>query len=245
MPMYVFDYETDGIDPAKARPVSVAVVALVPGGEPEVVLDTLLNPGRPIDPATTAIHGITDADVEGAPAWFEVSSKMVDLFTGATAVAAYNAPYDATIFLRGCVEAQIDTRSHPIRWLCPLTWARCLYWGKRGANPFPTHESSEREDKRSLKLEAVADFFEVEVEGEAHSALPDALTTAKVMTHLRKAVEADRRWAGFASPFRSLDSLAAWTRREGDEHTRFLSRVFEEPERANAWDDIHPWESKP
>ena len=33
------------------------------------LFDTLVNPGCPISPAATAVHGIIDADVTSAPTW--------------------------------------------------------------------------------------------------------------------------------------------------------------------------------
>src|SRR5262245_14174544 len=56
-PVAVLDFETTGLRPGPDRVVEVAVVRIDPGQPPRVVLDTLVNPGRPM--ACTEIHGIS------------------------------------------------------------------------------------------------------------------------------------------------------------------------------------------
>jgi len=63
-PLVVFDLETTGLDAAQDRIVEIACVTLHPDGRRESWCRRV-NPGRPIDPAATAVHGITDADVAG------------------------------------------------------------------------------------------------------------------------------------------------------------------------------------
>jgi DNA polymerase III epsilon subunit-like protein len=67
--------------------VEVAVVAAATGA---TLLDTLVSPGCPIQPGAQAVHGITDADVAGAPPWNEVLPKLLTVTRGRT-VLAYNA----------------------------------------------------------------------------------------------------------------------------------------------------------
>ncbi|WP_203338619.1 3'-5' exonuclease [Nocardioides limicola] len=61
-----------------------------------VLLDTLVDPGCPIDPAATAVHGIHDADVAGAPTVLEVLPQLRAL-VGRRPILAYNAPYDRAV----------------------------------------------------------------------------------------------------------------------------------------------------
>lgn len=60
------DLETTGLDPRHDVMVSVAAVPFI-GGARSRGLVTLVAPGRPIPPASTAIHRITDAMVVSAP----------------------------------------------------------------------------------------------------------------------------------------------------------------------------------
>lgn len=61
------DLETTGLDPHRDAMIALAAVPFV-GGARGVGLVTLVSVGRPIPPASTAVHGITDAMVVDAPA---------------------------------------------------------------------------------------------------------------------------------------------------------------------------------
>ncbi|HWK43945.1 MAG TPA: 3'-5' exonuclease [Stellaceae bacterium] len=52
-----------------------------------VLLDTLVDPGRSIDPRVTAIHGITDEMVQHAPDWPSLQPVVTALLAGAEFVA--------------------------------------------------------------------------------------------------------------------------------------------------------------
>src|SRR5690242_7352955 len=71
-PLRYVDTETAG---GRAGPQSLIEVAVI-GGDGAVLIDTLVDPGRPIDPFTMRIHGISDEMVEGAPTWDEVAPAV-------------------------------------------------------------------------------------------------------------------------------------------------------------------------
>jgi len=87
-PLIVFDLETTGLDPMTDRIVELGCVKLLPAGgaaagAPQRELKTWrINPGRPIVPAATAIHGITDADVERCPTFDALASEIHAYFAG-------------------------------------------------------------------------------------------------------------------------------------------------------------------
>jgi DNA polymerase III epsilon subunit-like protein len=76
-PIAVVDFETTGLTPGFDRVIEVSVVRLDPGKEARLVLDTLVNPMRPV--AATEIHGITDADVAKAPRFHEIAGEFAPL----------------------------------------------------------------------------------------------------------------------------------------------------------------------
>lgn len=95
-PLAVLDCETTGLHPGADRIVELAVVRKEPGQTPDLVLDTLVNPHRPM--AATEIHGITDEDVRGAPDFQSISSDLARVLAGCV-VTSYNVYFDMR-FLR-------------------------------------------------------------------------------------------------------------------------------------------------
>src|SRR5262245_34987734 len=74
-PLVVFDLETTGLDPCTDRVVEVALLKVSPSARP--LRDCLaLNPGRPIPPEATAVHGLTDAHVAGCPPFAAVAPYL-------------------------------------------------------------------------------------------------------------------------------------------------------------------------
>jgi DNA polymerase-3 subunit epsilon len=90
-PISILDFETTGLSPGPDRVVEVSVVRMEPGRAPRLVFDTLVDPGRQV--AATSIHGITDEDVVGAPAFDEIAGDLVRALSDSV-VAAYNVYFD-------------------------------------------------------------------------------------------------------------------------------------------------------
>ena len=90
-PVAVIDFETTGLTPGGDRVVEVSVVRADPRQPPRLVLDTLVNPRRPV--AATEIHGITDEDVVSAPTFSEIAGDFVRAIAGCV-VASYNVYFD-------------------------------------------------------------------------------------------------------------------------------------------------------
>ncbi|MCC5974886.1 MAG: DNA polymerase III subunit epsilon, partial [Rubellimicrobium sp.] len=105
----VFDTETTGLLPGQGDEiVQIAAVRIVNGRRVEgEILDTLVNPGRPIPPGATAVHGITDAMVTEAPPATEALRSFHRFAQGAVLVA-HNAPFDLAFLQRS--EAALGLR---------------------------------------------------------------------------------------------------------------------------------------
>lgn len=94
-PTAIIDFETTGLSAGMDRVVEVSIIRREPSGRSEIVLDTLINPHRPM--GATKIHGITDADVADAPAFEEIADGVAKAISGCV-LAAYNVYFDMRFF---------------------------------------------------------------------------------------------------------------------------------------------------
>jgi DNA polymerase-3 subunit epsilon/CBS domain-containing protein len=160
----VFDSETTGLDPRRARIVEVGAVALVAGRLEEAApFRRLVRPGEPIPPAATHVHGIDDAAVANAPdfhaLWHELSSLL-----HRPVVLGHSIGFDLAVLKKECERAGIAWT--PPRTLCTRMLAEL-------AEP----------DLSDYSLETLAARYGVEVVGR-HTAIGDALTAARIFLQL-------------------------------------------------------------
>lgn len=80
-PLAFFDLETTGVRIGKDRIVQIGIVRILPDGTRESY-QTLVNPGMPIPPEATAVHGISDIDVALAPSLDAVAREVLDELAG-------------------------------------------------------------------------------------------------------------------------------------------------------------------
>ena len=87
-PIVFFDLEATGVNVMRDRIVEICVIKLNANGD-RVVKKRLINPGIPIPPEVTAIHGITDDDVKNEPSFMQVSKSFYD-FLGDCDLGGFN-----------------------------------------------------------------------------------------------------------------------------------------------------------
>ncbi len=112
-PLVFFDLETTGMDIAKDRIVEISLLKVYPSGK-EDCHTYRINPGMPIPPEVTAIHGITDDDVKDCPTFREMAKKLAVLIEGCD-LAGFNSnrfdiPLLAEEFLRADVMIDLNRR---------------------------------------------------------------------------------------------------------------------------------------
>ena len=156
----VLDLETTGLSPADDRITEIGAVK-VRGGEVLGELRTFVHPERPIPAAVTAITGIDDATVRGAPPIGAVLPSLLRFCDGAVLVA-HNAGFDLA-FLRAAAE-RLDTAPIDPPVVDTARLARRLL----------------RDEVRDARLATVARHLRARVSPE-HRALTDARATVDVL----------------------------------------------------------------
>ena len=80
-PLVVFDLETTGLFPKRDRIIELGAIKVMPDGTEEERC-WLLNPGIPIPPESTAVHGIADEDVKDCPTFADKADEIYAFFEG-------------------------------------------------------------------------------------------------------------------------------------------------------------------
>lgn len=156
----IVDLETTGGSPVDAGITEIGAVK-VRAGEVLGEFQTLVNPGTSIPPFITALTGISDSTVAGAPTLEGVFPSFLEFMAGATLVA-HNAGYDVG-FLKGAA-AVLEQPWPEVRVVDTVRMARAA---------LPAGEVPNR------KLATLAQHFRAPV-SPTHRALDDARATVHV-----------------------------------------------------------------
>lgn len=156
------DLETTGLDPRRDRIVSLAAVPFV-RAEATAALTMLVNPGQPIPPSSTTIHGIDDAMV--ADATGEVAAvRRLDEVCGGQVIVGHRVRFDLTVLAR--VRGGAAPVPRPEAALCTERLATALH---------PTWSD--------VSLDRVCAAFGVRIDGR-HTAEGDAVAAGRLLVRL-------------------------------------------------------------
>ena len=112
-PIVFLDLETTGINVVTDRIVEIALLKIFPDGHEEEKLQRI-NPGIPIPPQSSAIHGIYDEDVKDAPLFKEVAKNYARFIEGCDLAGFNSTRFDIPLlseeFLR--VDIDLDMKKH-------------------------------------------------------------------------------------------------------------------------------------
>lgn len=169
---WVVDLEGSGSRPPEIVEIAMLeLVDLVPGTRHH----WLVRPKAGIDPAATRIHGITDADLEGAPAIEDIAADIADGLNGVP-IIGHNVRVEVDVLSRSIPEwkpaSAIDT----------LKLAKLLLPGKK------SYALSNLGAELGLDTEARR-----LTDKDAHSALFDATLTALLFIEMIMPLPAERR----------------------------------------------------
>jgi DNA polymerase III epsilon subunit family exonuclease len=152
------DFETTGLDSVGGRVVEIGAIRFSLGKEgcvEEGSLSCLVDPGMPIPKRAEAIHGISDEDVAGAPAFAEVAPSLLAMAEGAI-IVAHNVRFDLSFLDAELARARLARPEYRTEDTVALS-----------RRAFP--------GRASYRLGAIAAALGIDT-GAAHRALDDART---------------------------------------------------------------------
>lgn len=170
--MVVFDTETTGLKLRSGDSIiSIGACRILQGRLlANERFEQLVNPGRPIPPESTQIHGLTDLDVQKSPPLTIVLPRFRS-FVGQAILVAHNAAFDLLALNQQAQEAGV-TFNMPV--LDTLLLSRAI-------DP----------DFEGHGLDALAERFQIQIpQGLRHTALGDAQATAELLLYLLPRLEA-------------------------------------------------------
>ena len=107
-PIVFVDVQSTGLDPKIARIVQLSTLKIDPDGTRSNRRE-LIDPGSPIPPGATAVHGITDDDIEGRPPFRSFAGALENYLRGCD-LAGFGIERFALPLLRAeFARADIDT----------------------------------------------------------------------------------------------------------------------------------------
>jgi DNA polymerase-3 subunit epsilon len=167
----VFDTETTGLNPQVDEVCQIAAVRVVNGKLLDAErFDMLVNPGRKIPAASTAVHHITDEMVADAPGVAEAMARF-HTFADGCVLVAHNAPFDMAFLRRR--EREIGRRfDQPI---LDTVLCSAILFGQSAEHT----------------LDALCDRLSITIpEADRHTAIGDAIGTADAFRKMIPMLEA-------------------------------------------------------
>ena len=203
-PLIFLDLETTGINVSTDRIVEIALLKVFPDGREEEKLQRI-NPGMPIPPQSSAIHGIYDEDVKDAPLFKEVAKIYAKFIEGCDLAGFNSTRFDIPLlteeFLR--VDIDLDLKKHK------FVDVQIIY---------------HRMEKRTLA--AAYKFYLMKDLENAHSAMADTKATYEVLKaqiERYDGVEFDDHGAKSKPVINSVDALASFS--AFDKSVDFAGRI--------------------
>jgi DNA polymerase-3 subunit epsilon len=158
-PLAILDLETTGTDPQTDRIVEIGILKVLPGGRQER-RNHRVNPGIPIPPEATAIHGIADADVANEPQFTQLAAHLRAFLEGCDLCGFNLKRFDLRVLY-----AEFNRASLPLS-----------LEGRAILDPMEIFHAREPRD-----LAAAVRFYCGHEHENVHAAFADVLATAEVL----------------------------------------------------------------
>lgn len=106
-PIVFFDLETTGTNTVTDRIVEISYLKVSPNGREESKT-IRINPGMPIPPEVSAIHGIYDEDVADCPTFKEVAKEIARDIEGCDLAGFNSNRFDIPLLAEELLRAEVD-----------------------------------------------------------------------------------------------------------------------------------------
>lgn len=106
-PICFFDLETTGINISKDRIVEISILKVHPNGKEETYTKKV-NPTIPIPAETTAVHGISDADVADAPTFKDLAKEVHQMIKDSDLGGFNSNRFDIPLLAEEMLRADVD-----------------------------------------------------------------------------------------------------------------------------------------
>ncbi len=157
--MAIFDIEATGVNRKVDRIIDLAILILRPDGKREEHAYRV-NPGVPIPREATAVHGITDADVAGAPTFKQQAPQIAKL-------------------LEGCDLGGFNILYYDIPMLCEEFARAGVPFSTEGRRVVDAQRIYHKKEPRDLT--AALRYYCGELHLGAHGAMEDVVATTRVL----------------------------------------------------------------
>lgn len=185
-PLAVLDLETTGTDKRNDRIVEISVLKIWPDRR-EKQHTRRINPGIPIPPDATAIHGITDTDMVDQPRFEQVADDLLSLLEGCDLCGFNIKQFDLPLLYN---EFRRAGRTFNLE-------------GRALIDPKEIYHAYERRD-----LTAAVRFYLNRDHAGAHGAAADVKATAEILdTMLARYPDLERDTAGLHLRFQDASTV--------------------------------------
>jgi DNA polymerase-3 subunit epsilon len=197
-PLAILDLETTGTDTQNDRIVEIGILKVLPHGAQEC-RNHRVNPGVPIPPAATAIHGIADADVAQEPRFAQLAADLHSFLDGCDLCGFNLKRFDLRVLY-----VEFNRAGQPLS-----------LEGRAILDPMEIYHAREPRD-----LAAAVRFYCGREHEDAHAASADALATAEVLdAMLVRYADLPRTVAGLNQHLKNpnaVDAAGNFVRVEGE-----------------------------
>ncbi len=200
-PIVMLDFETTGLSPVAGDRITEVAALRIVGGVVTERFVTLINCGVRVPSFVTALTGISQRMVDGAPAVAKVVPALLD-FIGDAALAAHNAGFDARFLVAESQRLGLAPRHRGL--ICSLKLARRMLPGQV-----------------SYKLGGLAHALNITYRGAAHRAEADAEVSTRLLLHIGESMQRRYRCPSIAPSL-----LEAINRQRAAKVSGFLGRTF-------------------